>query len=245
MTLWEINMKKTILHASAMLLISLSVASMPALATDIVYDPWNHSETLKSAIMSVKNEINTWTSAYQSVRQTIELIKSTATLDGIAKIAGLQDELKMYRDLKATDEQLRDVFNQSRAVYQDLQSQFGAGRVSWKQFMEGKAAVNLYHTSNLMKKIETVNDSMEKLNNRRQEMLDKAQNATGATSAAQALSVQTDAIIEQNNQTIALLKAGLANQAKQIEDKQKEDEVVDAARKARQDRMKSAVENFQ
>lgn len=190
---------------AAALLTSLGLAS--ALT---VFDPSNFSKNVVTASNSIRTEINTATSAIQSVRHTIELVKSTASLDGIARLAGLQEELGLYRSLVDTNRELLGAVDQSRNLYQNLSAQYGASNFSWKAFLDGRATGNLQQAQILLNKYESVNRAIASTNGRRENLLQAVQNATGETAATQGLSAQIDILIGQNQQVMSLLATQVA-----------------------------------
>lgn len=175
-----------------------------------VFDPSNFSKNIVTASSSVRTEINTATSAIQSIRQTIELVKSTASLDGVARLAGLQEELGLYRSLVDTNRELRDAVDQSRTLYDNLSAQYGASNFSWKAFLQGRATGNLQQAQMLLNKYESVNRAIASTNSRRENLLQAVQNATGETAATQGLSAQIDILIGQNQQVMSLLATQVA-----------------------------------
>ena len=222
----------------------LLVVSGTAYSWRIVYDPTNHAETAVSAVNAVKTEISAATSAIQNIKQTIELVKMTTSIDGLAKLAGLEQELGLYRDLTRTNDQLISAINQTKSLTQNLTSQYGASNLTWKQFMEGRAAVDVSQAQALMWKFEQVNRSIESTNKRRESILNQVQNAQGQLAATQGVSAQMDMLIGQNQQIIGLLNTQIAQSAEAKQRNAETDKLGMDQYKQYQDQLKRSAERF-
>lgn len=185
----------------------------------IVFDPSNFGQNAVTAAKAVRTETNTATAAIQSVQQTIELVKSTTSIDGLARLAGLDKELRLYRDLVNTNRQLVIAVDQTRHLYDNLNAQYGASDFSWKAFLDGRARVDATYAELLLNQYEAVNRAIESTNSRREAILQQAQTVSGQLGATQTVSAQIDILIGQNQQIMGLLATQIANDpAKQKQD---------------------------
>lgn len=189
----------------------LSNASLPSyLQAKTVFDPTNYVMNAMEAGRTAVSEVSAATTAMQKIRQTIELIRATTSIEGLSRMAGLEEELRLYQDLVAVNSQLSGAINQSKSMYQDLNAQFGASNFSREAFMQGRSAIDTYRAQAFIDKYEAVNRSMSAMNARRTEILAKVEGNASITSATQGLGAQVDMLISQNQQMISMLnmKAG-------------------------------------
>jgi hypothetical protein len=189
----------------------LSAATLPAyLHAKVVFDPTNFIMNALEAGRVAVSEVSAATTAAQQVRQTIELVRASTSIDGLARLAGLEDELRLYQELVAVNNQLSGAINQSKSMYQDLNAQFGASNFSRDAFLQGRSAIDTYRAQAFIDKYEAVNRSMAAMNARRSEILAKVEGNASITSATQGLGAQVDMLISQNQQMISMLnmKAG-------------------------------------
>ncbi|WP_194725909.1 hypothetical protein [Noviherbaspirillum malthae] len=190
---------------------SIACLTTPAiLHAKTVFDPTNFVMNAMEAGRTAVSEVSAATTAIQKVRQTIELIRATTSIDGLARMAGLEEELGLYQELVAVDNQLAGAINLSKSMYQDLNAQFGASNFSREAFMQGRSAIDTYRAQAFIDKYESVNRSMAAMNARRSQILAKVEGNASITSATQGLGAQVDMLISQNQQMISMLnmKAG-------------------------------------
>lgn len=182
----------------------------PLLHAKTVFDPTNYVMNAMEAGRTAVSEVSAATTAIQKVRQTIELIRASTSIDGLAKMAGLEEELGLYQELVAVNNQLSGAINLSKSMYQDLNAQFGASNFSREAFMQGRSAIDTYRAQAFVDKYESVNRSMAAMNARRAQILAKVEGNASITSATQGLGAQVDMLIAQNQQMISMLnmKAG-------------------------------------
>lgn len=210
-------MNKALSRRFFLVIVGMTLAG--SVGAKIVFDPSNFGQNAVTAAKAVRTEINTATAAIQSVQQTIELIKSTTSIDGLARLAGLDKELRLYRDLVNTNQQLVSAVDQSRNLYQNLSAQYGASDFSWKAFLDGRARVDVTYAESLLNQYEAVNRAIESTNSRREAILQQAQTVSGQLGATQTVSAQVDILIGQNQQIMGLLATQIANDpAKQKHD---------------------------
>lgn len=210
----------------------------------IVLDPTNLVQNTSSAIAAVKTEVSTAATYIQQIKSTMELVKSTMSLDGLSKLAGLQDELNLYRDLKSTGEQLTGAIQGSLQISRNLQANFGASNMSWKTFLESGARADISRAQVMMDQFATINKSIEKVSTRRQDIVEKLSSAQGVTQATQAVGAAVDAVIGQNQQIVSALGMQIANAAgdKMIQiDKSK---AADAYYEAYQQKLRDASDKY-
>lgn len=243
MTSTLLKRTRWIVHASISALLILASGAAYSWGK-IVYDPVNHTETAVTAINAIRTEASAATTAIQSIRQTIELVKQTTSIDGLAQIAGLEEELTLYRDLTSAHKALDDAINLSKSLTDNLNSQYGASKFSWKKFMEGRAAVDTEQARALLRKYESANKAIETANGRREKILKEVQSAPGQLAAQQALSAQIDLMIGQNQQMIGLLSTQIAMTG---EDKARQAQTTNVSNeryKRYQDQLKRSADRF-
>lgn len=211
---------------------------------DIVLDPTNLVQNTSTAISAVKTEVSTASSYIQQIKSTMELVKSTMSLDGLSKLAGLQDELNLYRDLKNTGEQLSSSIQVSQQLSRDMQANFGASNMSWKTFLESGARSDISRAQVMMDQFSTINKSIEKVSTRRQDIVEKLQSAQGPTQATQAVGAAIDTVIGQNQQIVSALGTQIANAAgdKMVQTDKKQ--AADAYYEAYQQKLRDASTKY-
>lgn len=200
-----------------------------------VFDPSNYVMNAMEAGRTAISEVSAATTAMQKIRQTIELIRATTSIDGLAKMAGLEEELGLYQELVAVNNQLSGAINYSKSMYQDLNAQFGASNFSSEAFMQGRSAIDTTRAQAFVDKYEAVNRSMAAMNARRTAILEKVEGNASITSATQGLGAQVDMLISQNQQMISMLnmKAGDKAAAMSRDDISRETALKEYARRDR------------
>lgn len=222
----------------------LSLVSMPSHAQWIVFDPTNYVQNTISAVKGVLTEISTATSAVQNVKQTIELIRSTASLEGLAQLAGLEDELMLYEDIKNTDGQLKGLIDNTTHMYQDLASQYGASNFSFQEFMNRRTQNDIAGAQSQLDKYKAVTESIDSVNKRRERLLSRVQNATGQTQATQAVSAQLDILIGMNQQFMSMLSQNIANEGAAKLEKTNSSQIGDAIYQQYQTQLRDSANKF-
>lgn len=205
----------TVKAATAIMTLALAAMGLPAHALT-VWDPTNFAMNAKSAIAEVGSEISSATTAMQSVRQTIELVRMGTSINGLAKLAGLEEELRLYSDVVRINQELTGVINDSRGLYQNLTAQFGASNRSWAGFLKGRQTMEAARARSLLDRYEHTTRSMESLNKRRVDLLKKVDSTNSQLEATQAVSGQIDVLISQNQQMMGLLANQIANEGVDI-----------------------------
>lgn len=220
------------------IVVSLALASpLTAKAADVVWDPTNFIENLITAIASVQSEITEAASYTQQVRQTYELIRASASMDGLANLAGLSEEYQMYQDLMAVNGQLKNTMNEGLWLTKNLQAQFGAGNFSWERFLRQKQGIDFSRADAFKNQYEYLNRQMRATADRRRAILSKLESAEGQTSATQAVGAQIDVLIGQQQQMIS----ALAQTRQDQEFKVREDEANSAAFSAYNNRIQQEM----
>ncbi|WP_194725908.1 hypothetical protein [Noviherbaspirillum malthae] len=215
-------MKKTAKNTTAILAFVASLFTVPVQALT-VWDPTNFVMNAQSAIAEVGSEISSATTAMQSVRQTIELVRMGTSINGLAKLAGLEEELRLYQDVVRINQQLTGVINDTKGLYQNLNAQFGASNRSWEGFLKGRQTMETARARYLLDRYEQTTRSMDSLNKRRVDLLRKVDSTNSQLEATQAVSGQIDVLISQNQQMMGLLANQIANEGVDMMKNKEED----------------------
>jgi hypothetical protein len=195
-------MKRTL---TAIALIGTFTLAVPAAAQWIVNDPINLIQNFASATAGISNEINSARALIEQIRSAKELVKSTASIHGLAQLAGLDKELSLYRDLIAIDTQLKKTVDASQRLGLDIKAQFGASDFSWKKFNDEQRRLDESTRKAAREQYDMLVRSMTENSGRRKQVISEMQNAPGPTHAIQALGASLDIIIGQNQQMLAAL----------------------------------------
>jgi conjugal transfer/entry exclusion protein len=202
------NLFKSMVAAVA---VGASLLAAPAYALfgvgDIVIDPTNLIQNTSSAISAVKNEINTANAYYNQIQQLLGLAKQLQSVNGLANLAGAQQEMALYQQLANVSNQLLGVLNKSNQLNQTVQAQVGASSMDWKTFLTTKSDINKSRSDALASQYAAVNQNMIDVSQRRQAIVTQLQNSTGETSAMQGVGAGVDVLIGQNQQMLATLRA--------------------------------------
>jgi len=173
----------------------------------IVIDPSNLVQNTATAVAAVRTEISTATILIKQIESTIALAKSLASVKNLASLAGLEKELALYEQLKATSTQLSGALEQSRSLSSGLSSQYGASSLSFQDFLLAKSKSNSTATQALSSQYQTVTDSISEVSKRRTQIVNQLQKSDGQTSAMQAVGAAIDVLIGQNQQLISTIAA--------------------------------------
>lgn len=174
---------------------------------DIVIDPTNLVQNTYSSIAAVKNEVNTAKSYIAHAQQLISMAKSLQSVQGLSSLAGVQQELAMYQQLKNVSSQLLNAMERSRTLSETVQSQYGASTLDWKSFLTTKSEINRARSLTLSNQYAAVEQNMSDVAQRRQAIVEQLQGSAGQTAAMQSVGAGVDALIGQNQQMVMLLKA--------------------------------------
>jgi hypothetical protein len=235
-------MMDTTKRVTAIATIVLAALTGPVHATT-VWDPTNFIMNAMSAVAEVGSEISDATTAMQSVRQTIELVRMGTSINGLAKLAGLEEELRLYSDVVRINQQLTGVINDSKGLYQNLNAQFGASNKSWEGFLRGRQTMEAARARSLLDRYEQTTRSMESLNRRRVDLLKKVDSTNSQLEATQAVSGQIDVLISQNQQMMGLLANQLANDGVDMM-KNKQQDAANGVYRDHQRSMRSSANNL-
>ncbi|WP_342116525.1 hypothetical protein [Pseudoduganella sp. OTU4001] len=209
----KFNISRRMILAS----IAGSFLNQPALAMfgGVVIDPSNLVQNTSSALAAVKNEVNTAKSYITHMQQLVAMGKSLKSLNGLASLAGVEQELALYMQLKSTSTQLVSVVESSLELSRRVQSQFGASGLSWNDFLRSRSAIDQGNTKALSAQYTSITEAISQIAARRKAIVGELQGAEGQTSAMQSVGAGIDVLIGQNQQLIATLAA--EGQAKLIQ----------------------------
>ncbi|WP_426172494.1 hypothetical protein [Pseudoduganella sp. R-34] len=213
-------MKKYIKGILGTLSLAAAIVTGPAHALfgvgDIVIDPTNLIQNTSSAISAVKNEVNTAHTYITQVQQLIAMGKSLQSVSGLANLAGVQEEYKLYVQLANVSTQLLGVIDRSKRLTESVQAQVGASNLDWKTFLTTKSDINRSRAMALSQQYQAIDRSMVEVAERRKQIVNQLQASTGQTSAMQSVGAGIDVLIGQNQQMISALQMqGRADQMKQ------------------------------
>jgi type IV secretion system protein TrbJ len=187
---------------------------------DIVIDPTNLIQNTSSAISAVKNEVNTAHTYITQVQQLIAMGKSLQSVSGLANLAGVQEEYKLYVQLANVSTQLLGVIDRSKRLTESVQAQVGASNLDWKTFLTTKSDINRSRAMALSQQYQAIDRSMVEVAERRKQIVNQLQASTGQTSAMQSVGAGIDVLIGQNQQMISALQMqGRAEEMRQEMDK--------------------------
>ncbi|MCU6502329.1 hypothetical protein LPN04_31490 [Rugamonas sp. A1-17] len=242
-------MKKLTKGALAAALVVGALMATPAYALfgvgDIVIDPSNLVQNTSSALAAVRNEVNTATALIHQIQATINLAKSLKSVKGLSNLAGLQQELATYQQLKGASSQIAGLMDQSLRLSKGLESQYGASGQSWQDFVATRSASNKLASQAMVNQYQAIDDSMAQVAVRRQAIVNQLQNSEGQTAALQAVGAGIDTLIGQNQLLLSTLVAqGKLAQKNQGDDSASRQKGIDAF-SARQQRMIDADKPFQ
>jgi len=232
-----------LLISNAIGLIALLV-SVTAHAQWVVVDPTNLVQNTSTAIAAVKTEASTAASYIAQLKANIELVKSTMSLDGLAKLTGLQAELATTRDLMKANEDLQSVLKQGQNLYTDINAQFGASNFSWKTFFTSQNQSNLNRANWIMDQVSSMNKNLESAAARRQDIVNTMQSAQGPTQATQGVGAAVDVVIGQNQQIITALQTQLAVKANEEKLQAQSDQVSNDRYSDYQKKMRDEAAKF-
>ncbi|EFX59954.1 hypothetical protein DAPPUDRAFT_346185 [Daphnia pulex] len=229
--------KRIAVCAVAMITASVSITSSAQIPVTDVAGLVQNTVTAGKAVIT---EINTATSAIQNIRQTILLIKSLTSLEGLAQLTGLQEELALFQDLRQTGMELQSTFNQMGQLTNDVKASFGSVNFSWKNFSDGTFKGNLNKAKTYMNRFDAMNKSIEAANKKRQLILNQLQRSDGSiAAAAQATTASIDNLTGQVNQMVSHFAVQEAqasdNLKRQTEAAQIQDDIFDKYQKRMKD----------
>lgn len=223
-------MRKQIVSIAA---VCAALISAPANALfgvgGIVIDPSNLVQNTASAAAAVKNEINTATALIHQIKAAIDIAKSLQSVNGLANLAGLQQELALYQQLKSTSTNMQSVLNESLRLSQSIESRYGASSSSWSEFIATKNASNNAIAKVAASQYQTIDDSLEQIAQRRQNIVNQLEKSEGPTQAMAAVGAGVDTLIGQNQLMISTLKMqGQLQSETQQANEDKHQKTVDA-----------------
>lgn len=237
-------MKKYVRATFASLILSSVTLFLPANAM-VVYDPSNYVQNTTSAIAAVKNEINTAASYIQSVKQTIMFIKQLTSLEGLARLTGLGEELQLFQQLQSTGMELKRSLEEASSLGNDMKAQIGSSNFSLKKYMQSAGQNDLNRAKIMMDRFATINEAMAQTTKKRQDILDQMSGSDGSIAAAtQATTAAVDVVIGQNNQVIGALGTQLAIAAQEKIDKVNKEEGAANSWNQYSDTVKSTVDAY-
>lgn len=222
----------------------LFTISLTAKAQWVVVDPTNLIQNTITSIQAVMTEINTAASYAEHVKTTIELAKSTASMDGLGSLAGLSQEYDLYRNLVENGQRMDNLMNQSLQLTKNIQAQFGASDVSWETFMHNRSANEQDQADTLAQQYGYINRSLQDTADRRKQLLNSLQSATGQTSATQAVGAQIDVLIGQQQQMINELSRQKKAESDKIKQEQAQQDAYNLYNKQYQKRLEESSARF-
>lgn len=205
-----------------------------------VWDPTNFVQNLITATNSVLTEANTYRSMVEQTKQTMAMARQVSNLGGLAELAGMSEELALFQDMYRTSMQLYNTLQESQQVYANLQSQWGASNFTWENFLRGQSAVQTGRVNSMIMQFENAGRSVERVAQRRQVLLQKAQEAgvnESMMQITQVVSGQLDMIAGQNQQVVQMMANNMAVDAAKEQDRISAEDFSRAAQRARQQKL--------
>lgn len=210
-----------------------------------VWDPSNFMQNLIQARNSVLTEANTYSTMIESTRQTAAMIRSVSSIGGLANLAGVAEELELFQELASNAMQLYGVMTQAQALYTDLQSQYSASGFTWQNFLATRANNTMLRADNMMSQFQTVNQSLQKVSQRRSLLLQKAQEAgvnQSMMQVTQVVSGQLDMIAGQNQQVVSMMANKMAEEATEKSERSKAEGAAQEMNRQYQNRVRQSAE---
>lgn len=224
---------------------ALSLGMMPSTSHAVtVWDPTNFVQNLITATNSVLTEANTYKTMIENTKQTIALARQVSSLNGLAELAGMSEELALFQDLYRTSMQLHQTLQDSRNVYSNLESQWGASNFTWENFLRGQSNVSTGRVNSMILQFENAGRSVERVAARRQALLQKAQEAGHNESmmqVTQVVSAQLDMIAGQNQQVVQMMANNMAVEAGKEEERIKAEDFSWKVQRERQQKMRNSA----
>lgn len=209
-----------------------------------VIDGTNLIQNTSTAVAAVKTEVSTAATYIAQLKANIELVRSTLSMEGLAKLTGMEAELATARDLMKANDELTGTLKQGQNLYSDVQAQFGASNFSWSNFLQNTARNDLSRATWMMDRFTSINKSLESAASRRQDIVNKLQDSQGATQATQAVGAAVDVVIGQNQQVISILNTQLGNAAAEKQQQIEADQFNNEQYQNRQDGMRDAAAKY-
>lgn len=224
----------------------IGVGAVPMQANAItVWDPSNWAQNVITARNAVMTEANTFSTMVESTRQTAAMIRSVSSINGLASLAGVSEELALFQELASNAMQLYSIMGQAQQLYTELTSQYGASGFTWQSFLANRANNTMIRADNMMTQFQTVNQSLQRVSQRRAMLLQKAQDAgvnESMMQVTQVVSGQLDMIAGQNQQVISMMANKMAEDAADKTDRTKSDEVAEKMNREYQNRLRQSAE---
>lgn len=233
------------MFSAAALAAALGLSVVPSTANAwIVFDPTNWIENAITAADSLLTEWNTYEDLVQNTQQTMTMIQSLSSMQGIANVAGLSDEYALYTQLAQTASDLYSTVQSAQNLYTDLQAQYGASNFTWQNFLNNRNSVSGARVSSMLGQFQNVQQEIQRVSARRQVLLQKAQDAGANQSMmqiTQVTSAQLDMISGQLQQVASTLSNKMADDAAQEKDQIQADQFSQQMyRQRQQDLLNSA-----
>ena len=201
-------MRRQSLQGLLAMTLGLGLSVQPGVAWAIpVFDAANFVHNVISATTAVKNEINTAATLIQATRTAIAQIRALASVDGLARLAGLEEELANYRDLKQVGQDLLGAVNDSKRLFKTLEGDFGASQLSWHEFLTQRAQLAAQRGDAIARHFAHVTASLQAFSDKRQQIVDRLADAGGPTEATQLVGAAIGNLIEQQQQMLSLMVA--------------------------------------
>lgn len=182
----------------------------PGVQAMLVFDPTNYSQTTITAIQSVQAQVT----RLQQLRNDINQSMNKFGGSDLARLKTEYDKVKGVYDsamrLKNTVVGVNNDFNNVKAMFgsssnrsfvefaQDIQRRSQAGDA---------VARNLYDSS------QKANEAMKQAYEQHEKLVQRADNVTGVTEAAQSTTAAVGILIQQNNSMLAMMSADQLNKS--------------------------------
>lgn len=225
---------------------AIGMSAVPMQANAItVWDPSNWAQNVITARNAVMTEANTFSTMVESTRQTAAMIRSVSSLNGLSSLAGVSEELALFQELASNAMQLYSIMGQAQHLYNDLQSQYGASGFTWQAFLANRASNTMTRADNMMTQFQTVNQSLQRVSQRRAVLLQKAQEAgvnESMMQVTQVVSGQLDMIAGQNQQVVSMMANKMAEDATEKVEREKSEGVAERMNREYQGRLRQSAE---
>lgn len=213
-------------------------------AWDVVIDPTNLVQNYMTAISTVKSEITTSKAYVEQAKAAMQLARSTSSLNGLNSLAAVTDEYNMYSKWRDNNIQLESILNKGIDETRQAITEVGAGDKSWDTFLKSSDARDKVKAASYLNEYQMINASLTSTANKRKNILNELQGATGQTAATQAVGAQIDVLIGQQQQMMSQLSASKMQESKEMDQAKVNEELGRKVREQRQQAMRDASAKF-
>lgn len=204
----------TIVLSCTLLMMQIEVAH-----AFVVFDPSNWAQNYVTAIQSVKNEINTYNQYINQLMQLkheIQNLKEMGAVNAVARLAGVDDELRSIRELQSASQNLYKSLSTGQDYVGGIQKMINVSQLTAEQW--AKREQKLYEQKNanamyLMQSGESINKSIEASQKVRDQILSDNPYDEGIRAVAQKTNLMLGNLAHLSQAQLSAMKAQMDVQA--------------------------------